>query len=273
LRSSARPCLAQVGFRTAHRLGKHLAQIEHRVAEFLADARAVDVDFSGAPEGFQPQFEFPFAALAFAVGECGVLALLEDIVEFAVEFAHRIAFGFGGVGGEHGFHAHVTQDFKYGVFIQAHFGHLAQFVGPESFFRSGTLFVFAQPPDVSGDAFLDEIEELEGDGIRLAECAVRTVGGGQRLATPWQPLREVPEAEIIKHIRESFHGKGKFLIQQAEALVGQWFGSGSCGIFGHGDGLGERGADLLHPQARSHGGSLLEELTLGIGWRGWLGRL
>ena len=222
------PGLAQVGVGARDRLGKHLAEVEERVVEFLGDAGAGDVDFPGAPEGFELGFQEMPATGAFAVGEGRVFALLHQVVNLAVAFAHGFAFGLGGVGGEHRLHAHGGEGVQQRGGIQPEGAHFSQFVRPEAFFGSRAVGFLAPAAGLGGHPFLHDVEQLEGDGIRLAQRPVRAVGSGQRVSAPWQLGGQFTVPKATEHAGKGIHREPQLGIEQLESVVQKG------GVLGHG---------------------------------------
>ena len=117
-------------------------------------------------------------------------------------FAHGLAFCLGRVGGEHRLEPHLPQHFKNAGGIEPHVAHRRELVGPEAFLRGGAVSFFAPAPDLRRDAFFDDVQKLKRDRVGLTQPAIDSIGGGQRLAAPWQAAGKVAVAEAGEHRAE-----------------------------------------------------------------------
>ena len=196
------PCFAKVRVRARNSFGKNFAQIEQRVFQFLVDAWAGDMDLTGAPQRFQSRLQRAASALALPFGKGRVFTLLHDVVNLAMAFAHGLAFCLGRVGGEHRLEPHLPQHFKNAGGIEPHVAHRRELVGPKAFLRSGAMGFFAPAPDLRRDAFFDDVQKLKRDRVGLTQAAIDSIGGGQRLAAPWQAAGKVAVAEAREHRAE-----------------------------------------------------------------------
>ncbi len=194
-----------------------VAQVVGGIAQLAGDVRADEVDFRGAPEGFQGGDD-PFAdAAALAFGVFRELVAHHFIVERAVAFADAGAFGLGRVGGEHGFDLHVLQDFEDLLRRQADRPEVAQRLRPQAADRFRAERFFPLAADFRGHALLDHVEELETDRVKLRQAFRR--GTDFRLAAgPGQIGQQVRLARALQRIFQAAEQVLQSFVDQVESF-------------------------------------------------------
>ena len=86
-----------------------------------------------------------------------------------------------------------------------------QMICPETRFAGQTDLGFPGTADLCGDVFLDHIQELEGNGIGLAESRIgREIDSD--LVNPRQIGGEMTFAEFLENLPETIHQKGQIIV-------------------------------------------------------------
>lgn len=201
--------------------GKEVAQVMDGIAQFAEDIGADEVDFAGAPEGFEGGDDAVADAAAFAVGEFRVFVADELVVEGAVTFAHGTAFGLGWVGGEDRLNIDFFEHVEDFIGAEAEGFHFAEGLRPEAADGFGTEFFFAFAADGGGGAFFDHVEELEADRVELLHAS-REVAIRDRSA-PWEVGDEVVFTDGFQCVTEAFDEKREVVVDEIEALAAEFF--------------------------------------------------
>ena len=195
------------------------------------DFGSLHKNFSSEPEAF----EFGGEGIGEALTVVRVLTRgfvgAERFVNGEVLFAHGRSLGLGGVRGEDGFDVDFFQRSEGVVFAEAIFGEAADDGGPESFDGGGSVFGATLAAELPGDAFFDDIEELEGDGEELGAGAFFAFLDFARVGLVILPWDEGAEFRVAgEGLGEEAHGVGEGLVEFAESFLE--IGAGLDGV-GH----------------------------------------
>ena len=183
-----------------------IAEVMDRVSQLAENVGSHQVDLAGAPQRFQRGHDPLADPASFAVGVFRILVADQLLVERAVAFADRCPFRFGRVGGQHRLDIHVRQHRQDFLRAESHRPHVAQRARPQSADRFRAENLFALPADCGGHPFLDHVEQLETDRIKLLGPfrGMSSGGGGARPREKWKQL---VFAQAFQRVAEASHEK------------------------------------------------------------------
>ena len=215
--------------------GENLREVEHQVAPFGGDLGLAQEDFAGAPEPFERDLDFLAAIGQFRGRLARVLPVLQQVEKAAVLFERGRAFRLGRMRGEHRFDHDPPQpggDLRGG---ESGVLQTDEIRPPETGFRRGASDGFALAAHVGRHVFLDEIKQLKGRRVHLAQArrehrlAVRGVGVRGRIILAANPRHETGQgffAQADEHFAQAFHQENQILIDLPKTglqQIGGWY--------------------------------------------------
>lgn len=115
--------------------------------------------------------------------------------------------------GENRLHTNRSQVLQNRLIIKTLFLHDPQLVRPKPFFSGRPVAGFPSPPHMSRDPLLDQVQQLEGNRIRLTQLTIRLLGCRKRFPQPWQSAGQIRVSKIRQHFGKGLHRKGQLAVE------------------------------------------------------------